>query len=179
MVLTCCVVGCSNHGGRNRGVSFYHIPAVLEHQGEKKHLSSLLNGVKNGLQELTEKTGFPLECVLIISCQVCFNSYPIMINDLLSSVIPIFTFIFALNTGKPATLQDCNNLDWVPSLKMEYDVPVLKETIECYSCLQARKRRRHDIDTAESLLLLAGCESGISVGIYRKLLKSSLLDVKL
>jgi len=35
MVLTCCVVGCSNRGGRDRGVSFYHIPAVLEHQGEK------------------------------------------------------------------------------------------------------------------------------------------------
>ena len=35
IVLTCCVVGCSNRGGRDRGVSFYHIPAVLEHQGEK------------------------------------------------------------------------------------------------------------------------------------------------
>jgi hypothetical protein len=45
---------------------------------------------------------------------------------------------------------------------MGYDVPVAKESVERYSRLQARKRRRHDIDTAESLLLLAGCESGES-----------------
>jgi hypothetical protein len=67
-----------------------------------------------------------------------------------------------LYTGKPATLQDCNNPGWVPTLKMGYDVPVAKESVERYSRLQARKRRRHDIDTAESLLLLAGCESGES-----------------
>ena len=38
---------------------------------------------------------------------------------------------------------------------MGYDVPVSKETIERYSHLQAHKRRRHDIDTAEGSLLLA------------------------
>ena len=32
----CSVIGCSNCGGHDRGVSFYRIPAVLEHQGEKK-----------------------------------------------------------------------------------------------------------------------------------------------
>ena len=68
---------------------------------------------------------------------------------------PFLPFIFTLNTGKPSTLQDCNNPDWVPSLKMGYDVRVSKETIERYSHLQAHKRRRHDINTAESLLLLA------------------------
>ena len=55
---------------------------------------------------------------------------------------------------------------------MGYDVPVSKESIGCYSRLQARKRRRHDIDTAEILLLLARCESGISVGIYRSCWKA-------
>lgn len=44
-----------------------------------------------------------------------------------------------LYTGKPATLQDCNNPDWVPTLKMGYDVPVAKESVERYSRLQARK----------------------------------------
>ena len=34
MVLTCCVVGCHNRDGRDK-VSFYHIPAVRNHQGEE------------------------------------------------------------------------------------------------------------------------------------------------
>ena len=34
MAFTCCVVGCHNLGGRDK-VSFYHIPAVKNHQGEQ------------------------------------------------------------------------------------------------------------------------------------------------
>ena len=46
MVLTCCVVDCKNHGGREK-VSFYDILAVIEHHGEKR-LSFHPNGIKNG-----------------------------------------------------------------------------------------------------------------------------------
>lgn len=34
MVVTCIVAGCRNRGGRGN-VSFYHIPAVINHQGEQ------------------------------------------------------------------------------------------------------------------------------------------------
>lgn len=43
---------------------------------------------------------------------------------------------------------------------MGYDVAISKNTFECYSRLQSCKRKQVDVDTAESLLLLAGCESG-------------------
>ena len=46
MVLTCCVVDCKNCGGQEN-VSFYNIPAVIEHHGEK-HLSFHPNGIRNG-----------------------------------------------------------------------------------------------------------------------------------
>ena len=40
MVFTCCVVNCYNRSGREKGVSFFSIPAVVEHQGDRtKELS--------------------------------------------------------------------------------------------------------------------------------------------
>ena len=34
MVFTCCVMGCNKHAGRDK-VSFYQIPAVMQHDEEK------------------------------------------------------------------------------------------------------------------------------------------------
>ena len=41
MVITCSVVGCSNRHERGKDCSFYYIPKVIDHQGEKaKELST-------------------------------------------------------------------------------------------------------------------------------------------
>lgn len=105
-----------------------------------------------------------LECAPIILCQVCLvidnscRNLAYLFSCPLPSPLPAclqFTLL-----GKPATLQDSNHPDWVPSLKMGYDVAISKDAFERYSRLQARKRKQVDVDTAESLLLLAGCESG-------------------
>ncbi len=41
MVHSCCVVGCHKRRGRDKGVSFFVIPAIIYNQGEKtKELSS-------------------------------------------------------------------------------------------------------------------------------------------
>ena len=32
---TCCVYGCTKRGGRDRGVSFFSVPAVIHNQGDK------------------------------------------------------------------------------------------------------------------------------------------------
>ena len=45
-VLTCCVVDCKNRGRRGK-VSFYNIPAVIEHHGEKRSILHP-NGIRNG-----------------------------------------------------------------------------------------------------------------------------------
>ena len=37
MVNFCAVVGCGNRLDRENGVSFFHLPSVIMHQGEKTH----------------------------------------------------------------------------------------------------------------------------------------------
>ena len=78
----------------------------------------------------------------------------------LLNVILKFTGVYAcacilpvcLYEGKPAKLEDTNNPDWVPSLKMGYDVANSGGSLERYSRLQARclKRRRADNSWCES-----------------------------
>ena len=60
--------------------------------------------------------------------------------------------------GKPSALYDCDNPDWIPTLKMDTTTVVTSDqTSERNSRrrLKARKRKRLDITAAESLLLLA------------------------
>ena len=41
MVVTCCIVGCSKRRGRDKGVTFHSIPAIVQTQGERtKDLTS-------------------------------------------------------------------------------------------------------------------------------------------
>ena len=35
MVNFCAILGCDNHSDRDKGVSFYRLPAEITHQGEK------------------------------------------------------------------------------------------------------------------------------------------------
>ena len=153
MVLTCCVVGCKNRGGRDKGVSFYHIPAVLSHQGEQTlELSSKRR--QEWIARIKRKEWVPSKFARV--CSDHFVSGMSSSPPGLSVCYPDFVY----NLGKPATLQDSTNPDWVPSLKMGYDTAISKDTFERYSRQQTRKRKQIDIDTAESLLLLAECEAG-------------------
>lgn len=75
--------------------------------------------------------------------------------------------------GKPAILEDTNNPDWVPSLKMGYHVATSRDSHDRYTRLQTRnKRRRIDAENITSIAEwesevigcgsdMTGCESGM------------------
>ena len=93
MVHSCCVVGCSNRQGRDRGRSFYRIPKIIDGQGAKtKDLS--IKRRSAWLASLNRKDWKPGN-----GARVCSDHFI---------------------SGKLATLFDQANPDWVPTLKMGY-----------------------------------------------------------
>ena len=92
MVL-CVVVGCSKRSGRDKDVSFYRIPKIVTNRGE-------------AIQELSRKrrAGF-LSAIMRADL-----TQKVLSNDRICSR----HFI----SGKPATLLDENNPDWLPTLNL-------------------------------------------------------------
>ena len=124
MVNTCCVVGCANRHGRDKGCSFFKIPKVITHQGEKaRELSERRRTA--WLAKINRKDWLPGPGSRV--CSVHFVS------------------------SKPTSLFDETNPDWVPSLRMGYEDNCSAQESSCvrYQRLEERRKRKRDLDAAE------------------------------
>lgn len=125
MVFTCCVVNCYNRSGREKGVSFFSIPAVVEHQGEKtKELS--MKRRHEWIKCINRKNWTPSKYA-----RVCSDHF---------------------HSGKPSMLYDDTNMDWVPSLRLGYPVAVstVREGSEARNVML-----KLELEVAEAMLLLS------------------------
>lgn len=141
MVL-CVVIGCSKRSGRDRDVSFYRIPKIVTHRGErdyelsKKRRNGFLAAISR--DDLTDK---------------------VLQNDRICSR----HFI----SGKPAALYDDTNPDWLPNLHLGHSkkLQARKETTERWERRLARTNKcvTHDtsdqLRAAETLLSLSSSEN--------------------
>ena len=93
MVL-CAVVGCSNRTEREKGKRFFRLPAIVTHQGDKTH-------------ELSNKRGEWLA--------------RIKRDDLRPEMEYVRVCSDHFVSGMPAKLDDLNNPDWAPLLKLGYN----------------------------------------------------------
>ena len=66
MVNFCAVVGCSNRSDREKEISFYHLPAMIFHQGEKTRELSQKGGIF-GSHKFTGKTSDPRSIPILVS----------------------------------------------------------------------------------------------------------------
>ena len=70
MVKSCSVVHCTNRQGRDEGVSFHSIPAIIEHQGEKtKELS--VRKRQAWLSAINRKDWIPSQSSRVCSVHFC------------------------------------------------------------------------------------------------------------
>uniref|UniRef100_UPI00358E3B3F uncharacterized protein n=1 Tax=Myxine glutinosa TaxID=7769 RepID=UPI00358E3B3F len=129
MLNFCCVVGCSNRSNRDKDVSFYCIPTVLEHQGD--HAAKLSKERRERWLSNIKRKGYePAK-----SSRVCSEHFV---------------------RGKPAYLHDIANPDWAPTQKMGYtschssSVSVFHR----YERSQQRNRKADNMATAAILLEL-------------------------
>ncbi len=92
MVL-CLVVGCHNRSGRDKGVSFFRVPAILKHRGSqdlelsRKRCNRFFAAVSR--KDITES--------VLSNDRICSRHFL---------------------SGKPAELYDVNNLEWLPTLHL-------------------------------------------------------------
>ena len=142
MVLTCCVTGCYNRGKRNK-VSFYLIPAVRNHQGSRTAALSYRRRLE-WVARINRKNWTPKP-----HHRVCEDHFLTGIKRAIQYCVLIITC--KINTGKPAVLEDDTNPDWVPSLKMGYEIPVSvsADPVIRYARAQARHKNKLRIEYAE------------------------------
>ena len=87
------MIGCTKRSGRDKGVSFYRIPKIITHRGQrdyelsKKRRDGFLAAIS--LDGLTEK--------VLVNDRICSRHF---------------------RSGKPAALYDDTNPDWLPSLNL-------------------------------------------------------------
>ena len=125
MVFTCCVVNCYNRSGREKGVSFFSIPAVVEHQGDKtKELS--MKRRHEWIKRINRKNWTPSKYA-----RVCSDHFL---------------------CGKPSMLYDDTNTDWVPSLKMGNALTLSTGNGGLEARNNIMKR---ELEVAEAMLLLS------------------------
>ena len=90
----CCVIGCQNRRGREKGISFHRIPAVINNQGEQWRRLSWRRR-SQWIAAIKREHWIPNELTRL--CSKHFAS------------------------GKPAKLSDSTNQDWIPHLNMGYE----------------------------------------------------------
>lgn len=96
MVNFCAVVGCGNRADRNKDKSFYRLPAIITHQGEKtKEMSE--NRRRGWIAALRRQDIKPENYHHIRICSDHFIS------------------------GKPADLYNSTSPDWIPSLSLGHN----------------------------------------------------------
>ena len=135
MVNFCAMCGCSNRADVNKDKSFYRLPSIQCHQGEKtrelseKRQREWLTAI--GRQDI-KKENYPY-------VRVCSDHF---IN------------------GKPSLLYDCTSPDWVPSLKLGRTVQSVADNDGRYQraqeraaakirCMEAVNTSLNEVDTEE------------------------------
>lgn len=92
MVL-CVVIGCSKRSGRDKGISFYRIPAIIK--GRSKQEFELSKKRRNGFLSAISRED--LSDKIIANNRICSTHFI---------------------SGKPAYLFDVTNPDWLPTLNL-------------------------------------------------------------
>ena len=92
-MVMCVVMGCSKRSGRDKDVKFFRIPAVQQHKGQKE--KELCKRRRDGYLAAISRERI---------------SFKILENDCICSR----HFI----SGKPASLHDDTNPDWLPTLNL-------------------------------------------------------------
>ncbi|XP_029906301.1 THAP domain-containing protein 4-like isoform X2 [Myripristis murdjan] len=95
----CAVVGCSNRSGKGLKKSFYRIPSIVSHQGEKTRLLSIKR--RAGWLQALRRKNLNLKQS---NYHYQYDQYRICSDHFI--------------TGAPATLYDVSNPDWIPSVNM-------------------------------------------------------------
>ncbi|XP_041362560.1 uncharacterized protein LOC121378453 [Gigantopelta aegis] len=126
MPTTCAIVDCNSRCGKDNS-RFYRLPKVLIHQGEDTKERSERRKrfwlAAINRQELTKKA--------VENCRVCSRHFI---------------------SGKPSTLYDETNPDWVPSLNLGYKQCTSTDPGQRYSRLQNRKETKQTRAAALTLL---------------------------
>ena len=150
MVFTCCVVNCYNRSGREKGVSFFSIPAVVEHQGDKtKELS--MKRRHEWIKRINRKNWTPSKYARVCSDHfLCGKCWPIFSDEV--GHLNFFLASQCVSTGKPSMLYDDTNADWIPSLKMGNALTLSTGN----GGLEARNNiMKRELEVAEAMLLLS------------------------
>uniref|UniRef100_UPI00358E3415 THAP domain-containing protein 1-like n=1 Tax=Myxine glutinosa TaxID=7769 RepID=UPI00358E3415 len=127
MVNFCCVVGCSNRSNRDKDVSFYCIPTVLERQGD--HAAKLSKERRERWLSNIKRKGYePAK-----SSRVCSEH---------------------LVRGKPAHLHDIANPDWTPTQKMGYTSCHSSSVSAFHRYERSQQRNRKADNMAPAAILL-------------------------
>lgn len=140
MVNTCCVVGCSKRSGRDVGVSFYSIPAIIENQGDRtKDLS--LERRQAWIAKIRREGWVPSK-----SSRVCSEHF--LSGESMMYIHQQDIHVALSISGKPSLLYDTQNPDWAPTQKMGYKVS--QPDVGRYSRLEERRKRRKVESSSES-----------------------------
>ena len=92
MVL-CVVIGCSNRSGRDKGVSFYRIPKIITHRGQRDY--ELTKKRRDGFLAAISRDGLTEK--VLMHDRICSRHFI---------------------SGKPAAFYDDTNPDGLPTLHL-------------------------------------------------------------
>ncbi|XP_019861511.1 PREDICTED: THAP domain-containing protein 5-like [Amphimedon queenslandica] len=124
MVVSCCIVNCTNRAQKGNKQRFYRIPKVIQHLGEQtKDLTERRRA--KWLSRINRKDWYPSD-----HDRVCSDHFL---------------------SGKPSS--DHLDHDWAPSLKLGYDLDCtdMFKTRERHERLKARCERRHELNDANRM----------------------------
>jgi len=129
MVNFCAVVGCTNKAKKGDGKSFFRLPAVITHLGEKD--CELSKRRQDAWLARIRRQDLKPESYATI--RVCSDHFV---------------------TGRPATLYDTTHQDWAPSLSLGYNAKISDSGERC-----ARAKKRCDRKRASVVVDVASDSS--------------------
>ena len=138
-MVICAIVGCPNTSKRALGISFYRLPAVISHQGERarefsqKRRDLWLARIHRrdlGAEKYPNTRVCGLHFVsgkLLHGITGEYNGYTVAIYD----------------TGKPSQLFDEKNIDWAPSINLGHgSAPRLSPSTDRYDRAAREKKNK-------------------------------------
>ena len=147
MVNFCAVVGCGNRSDREKSLSFYRLPSVITHQGEKtKELSETRRDL--WLTRIHRADLGPQKYLHTRICSVHFFSG----NGQDAIDLCAYQALLYIHLGKPSPLYDTNNPDWAPSIHLGgAPEPSLAGVKERHERAVSRRNKRSWNDTCARL----------------------------
>ena len=127
----CAVVGCGNNGDKHPEKSFFRLPAVLSKGDENtralcaRRRQAFINALKRADLEGKKLEYFRICSDHFISVSQVSKTY--LKNALVCAIARqlVMEVMSPANVicfqGRPADILDCNNPDWIPTLKTGYN----------------------------------------------------------